>query len=113
MRFLSLIFLFSCVAEKGPLTYSLDGQRVMPATERPEVITFEYVQEKILVPKCLECHAWVSEPSEVNRRITPGAPDSSRIFRLMVNGRMPPRPAPAVDTSELEIMRDYINQLTR
>lgn len=113
MRILLLLLICSCVAEKGPLTYSLSGERVLPVTERPEVVTLEYVQEKILTPQCIQCHAWVSDPAQLSRRITPGAPESSRLFRVMENGRMPPKPAAPIDTAQLELVREYITQLAR
>ena len=109
--FFTLFIICSCQAQKGPLTYSLNGERVLPVVERPEVISLEFIQEKVLIPQCIQCHAWVSDPAQIQRRVTAGSPETSRLFRVMENGRMPPRPAPPVGTDDLELMREYIGQL--
>lgn len=109
--FFFIYILSSCQAKKGPLTYSLSGERLLPVRERPELITLEFIQEKILIPQCIQCHEWVSDPAQIQRRVTAGNPDTSRLFRVMENGRMPPRPVPPVGTDDLELLREYIGQL--
>jgi hypothetical protein len=113
LAFIFLFLLVSCLPQKGPLVYSLTGVNETLETELPSVISFEMIQQKILLPKCVACHSWVNDSAQVNRRLVPGEPDSSRLFRILENGRMPPRPSPALGTDELELLRGYIMQLAR
>lgn len=108
MRFLLLLTLVSCVPEKGPLTYSVDG--VVEEVENDEAVSFQVLQERILIPKCVDCHGWVMDEAKVQRRIVAGKPEESRLFQLVENGRMPKGDAP-LTTLELEMVRSYINSL--
>ena len=80
---------------------------------RPEVLTLNYIQQNLLIPQCVKCHAWVEVPEQIQRRVSSGNPQGSRLFQVMENGRMPPRPAQPVSTADLELMREYIIQLAR
>ncbi len=108
MKFIFLLLLVSCLPEKGPLTYSVDG--VIEEAEGEEVTSFKTLQDKILIPKCLDCHGWVLDEEKVKTRIVPGKPEESRLFRLVENGRMPKGSAP-LQTIELEKLRSYIESL--
>lgn len=108
MRFLLLLSLVSCLPEKGPLTYSVNG--IVENAEATEAVTFKEVQEKILAPKCLDCHGWVLNETRVLSKIVPGRPEASKLFRVVENGSMP-KDAPPLTTQELELLRGYINSL--
>lgn len=107
---LIIMFLISCVPNKGKLTYSLDGKLTDAITPVSTPATFEQIRNEILVPKCLECHKWVRDEARVKRRIVPGNADESELFQVVESGEMP-EDAPPLSSRELELLRSYINSL--
>ncbi|MBY0517241.1 MAG: hypothetical protein K2P81_10045 [Bacteriovoracaceae bacterium] len=110
MKFLLLLLLTSCLPSKGPLVYSLEGKADPVVIDPNEKVTFERISREILVPKCLECHKWVSSEARVLRKLVPGDPENSKIFQSVESGDMPEK-GPPLSTGELELMRAYINAL--
>ena len=77
----------------------------------PVKVSFDEVLNKVIkTNSCTNCHAWVSVEKEFLKRVVPGEPFDSRVFKLMRNGSMPPRGNP-VSTKDLELVEDYINGL--
>ena len=106
---LLLLFLLSaCVPSKGELTYSLDGKpRISPV--QTEAVSFATIQTEILT-KCTDCHRWAKSEEGVRKRVIPGDPEGSKLFRSVESGEMP-EDAPPLSTRELELLRGYINSL--
>jgi hypothetical protein len=63
----------------------------------------------IIQNNCLKCHSWASgyETIVADGRVTPGQPDESPLYTLVLDKIMPPSP-PAPDADELEIIRVWI-----
>jgi hypothetical protein len=73
-------------------------------------VTFEQLQKQILAPKCLRCHAWVSDEEEVLKRVVPGEPKQSSLYTLVENGAMPVG-GPELSDGEKKIVELYITGL--
>jgi hypothetical protein len=108
MSLLLLLLLTACIPDKGKLTYSLDGKPVFSPIET-DAVSFATIQTEILT-KCTECHRWAKTEEGVRKRVIPGNPDSSKLFRSVVSVEMP-EDAPPLSTKELELLRGYINSL--
>lgn len=100
---LLVLFFSSCAKNLG--TSEADVYQVIEQLDSGG--TFEQLRDKVLIPKCLRCHAWVAVEDEVKKRITPGEPLKSALFTLVDNGSMPVGGPPLVDL-EKEIIRKYI-----
>lgn len=98
----------SCAKNLG--TSEADVYQVIEQLESG--ITFEQLRNKVLIPKCLRCHAWVAMEDEVKKRIVPGEPLKSALFTLVDNGSMPVGGPPLVEI-EKDIIRQYILALQK
>lgn len=69
------------------------------------------VFEKILEPKCLECHQKTFEdPERFGRWIVPGRPEESKLYLSVKNGTMP-KGKDRLSESELRVLENYITNL--
>lgn len=102
---LSLI-LTSCAKDLG--TAESEVFQIIENLE--EGVTFEQLQKQILAPKCLRCHAWVSDEEEVLKRVVPGEPNSSSLYLLVENGSMPVG-GPELSALEKDFVATYISGL--
>lgn len=108
LAILTLFLLVSCLPDKGELIYSLDGKPAVSPVE-VEPVSFATIQTEIL-PKCTECHRWAKTEAGILKRVIPGNPEASKLFRSVESGDMP-EDAPPLTTKELELLRGYINSL--
>ena len=83
------------------------------------VVTFEELNFKVIVPKCLTCHKkWIDEPSFLLKYVTPGDAGKSKMYLSVKNERMPKAPKNPDGTPgkviplsnyDQELIRNYIN----
>ena len=73
-------------------------------------VTFSQIKSTILTPYCLSCHSSVGTESNLKNWISPGNPQGSSFFTTVENGSMPKNHAP-LDTSKLELIKIYIEQM--
>lgn len=83
------------------------------------VVTFEELNTKVIVPKCLNCHKkWIDEPSFLLKYVTPGDAEKSKMYLSVKNEKMPKAPKNPDGTpgkviplsnDDQELIRNYIN----
>jgi hypothetical protein len=89
---------------------------VRTSKEIAQSSTFAYLNENILIPKCVACHSAgnasggvdLSEYSKViSTVVSPGDPEGSRLYQVCASGQMPKGMARLSD-SELQIIYEWI-----
>ena len=100
---------------------------VVPKVHQDEVSTeslsFEKLKTDLLAPKCLGCHkAWSNEALfQDDNRVLVGDPENSKVYQSVKAGKMPVgkklpdgtrEKVPALESSELEVMYQYISSAT-
>jgi hypothetical protein len=115
-----LLFIFSsCLPfeKKGRLNFSTkitnqENVQSLPndTDTQPELVNFEILKTKIIVPHCLDCHKKYVNEERILRDIVPGKPDDSLFFLVLKDGSMPEE-SPPLNTQELEIVQNYIENL--
>ena len=104
--FLFFIFCQSCAQNLG----SAGDEQFKVVDFANEVISFDLVQENVLIPKCLKCHGWIGDETEILKRIVVGSPEESPLFLLIDNGAMP-LGGPELTEQEKRLVYDYIVEL--
>lgn len=84
-------------------------------------VTFQELNTKVLVPKCLVCHKkWIDEPSFLIKNVIPGDAEKSKMYLMVKAEKMPKAPKNPDGTpgkviplpeEEQELIRNYINGL--
>jgi hypothetical protein len=78
--------------------------------ETVEKIELSFVKEKILLPKCVACHSWISDDDKILSRIVPGDPEGSKLYQRTNDGSMP-FGGPPLTNDEIALIYKYINEL--
>jgi mono/diheme cytochrome c family protein len=73
-------------------------------------VDFTVLRDNVLVPQCLQCHSWSSNEAAVNKRIIPGNPDSSDLYKIVKSGQMPSG-KPRLTDQSLKLVEQYILHL--
>jgi mono/diheme cytochrome c family protein len=102
-----LLILVSCGKKSALIFKPNDATTPLPLGQ---AATFENIKSTILTPHCLACHANVTTAAELNKWIVPGNPEASVFFKEVEDGSMPMNAAP-LPTSDLELIRSYIQSL--
>lgn len=77
------------------------------------VLDFETLNEKILKPKCTDCHDGTRGQINLNdydstmRQVTPESPDESRLYNVLVSGDMPKNRSP-LSSVEIDFVKKWI-----
>lgn len=71
---------------------------------------FSRLKDGLLNDKCLVCHSWMKEEAGLQTRVVTGEPEKSKIYKLVINGRMPKNYEP-ITSAELALVHDYILDL--
>lgn len=111
MRILFLFFILllnSCADNLGTAESESFG---IIDEELGTTVTFQQLRDRVLAPKCLRCHAWVIDETEVLKRVEPGEPLASSLFNLVDNGSMPVG-GPELSAVEKGIVQAYIQGLS-
>lgn len=75
-----------------------------------DLLDLASLSEAVLFPKCLRCHSWIAKEDEILKRLTPGNPEGSAIYRLVANDSMP-LGGPSLTDIEKEAIYNYILNL--
>jgi len=75
-----------------------------------QVVKYSDLKAQILSPNCFSCHSDVQTEAGLSKWVTPGNPEQSLLFTRVEDGTMPKNARP-LTTQQLEIIRNYINQL--
>lgn len=105
---LSILLMHSCAENLG--TSEFESFEVIDI-ELGATVDFEQLQSKVLAPKCLRCHGWVANETEVLKRVEPGEPLASSLFTIVDNGSMP-LGGPELSSSEKNLVKLYIEGLS-
>lgn len=69
---------------------------------------FSAIRERILVPRCTNCHAGLASYKNVmDELIVPGSPDTSKLYNEVKSGKMP-RYSPRLRDAELNAISNWI-----
>ena len=74
-------------------------------------VNYTVLRDNVLVPQCMHCHTWVNSEAEVIKRIVPGDPASSEIYKLVVSGQMPAS-SPRLTDQSLTLVKYYILKMS-
>lgn len=106
MRILLILIAFSFIScAKNLGTSEAEVFQVIQSLEGG--VNFELLHKQVLAPKCLRCHAWMSDEEEVLKRVEPGEPNQSSLYTLVENGAMPVG-GPELSDQEKRIVELYI-----
>ncbi len=75
-------------------------------------VSFAVIRDRVLRPQCLQCHSWSIDETEVNKRILPGNPEGSELYRMVKNGQMPSG-SPRLSDQSLKLVEQYIVHLSK
>lgn len=103
---ITLIILMACNKKKSDLEF----EATQIPSQGDDPVSFQELQKKIILPHCIRCHATFVHESEVKKLLMPGRAEESHFFTHIRDGEMPPDRTP-LGTSELEIVRSYIDNL--
>ncbi len=70
-------------------------------------VNFSVLHENVLKPQCMHCHSWVNSEAEVIKRLVPGDPANSELYKLVQSGQMP-QSSPRLTSQSLDLVRFYI-----
>jgi len=79
--------------------------------------------KRILEQKCFRCHANGNDRGQFggmedtallvkNKFIIPKDPENSKLYKIIVKGKMPPDPRQAMTSDELSVVRDWIDSIS-
>jgi hypothetical protein len=103
LLFLFVLLISSCGQNLG----TDEGEEFKVVDLNPAFITFADINELILGPKCLNCHSWVSNEAEFDKRIIEGDPEKSPLYQQIESGRMP-LGGPELTQSEKQLVYNFI-----
>lgn len=106
---LSLSFLISCMPsmDKSNLRFSVKSltNNQITATDSGAFIA---LKNNVLTTQCIGCHdKWTSEAQFIRRNVRPGHPEKSKMYTLVLEGKMP-KNKPALDPIQSDQIKDYI-----
>jgi mono/diheme cytochrome c family protein len=101
-----LTLISSCGQKASPLDF-----QVNQPLGADEVVTYARIKAEIIAPHCLACHSSVNTEAALKGWITPGHPETSPFFTTVENGSMPKGQTP-LDTYSLDLIRNYISQMS-
>lgn len=71
---------------------------------------FTRLKDGFFTDKCIVCHSGMKEEAGLKKSITPGEPEKSKIYKIILSGKMPKNYAP-ITSAELALVHDYITDL--
>ncbi len=74
-------------------------------------VNFTLVRDQVLKPQCMQCHSWAGNEAEVLKRIVPGDPTNSELYKLVQSGQMPAS-SPRLTDQSMNLIRQYIMKLS-
>jgi hypothetical protein len=70
-------------------------------------VNYTVLRDNVLKPQCMQCHSWVNSETEVIKRIVPGDPANSELYKVVLSGQMPAS-SPRLTSQSLTIVKYYI-----
>lgn len=70
-------------------------------------VDFNVLKENVLKSQCIQCHSWAISETEVAKRIVPGNPEASALYRVVKSGQMPSG-KPRLTDQALVLVEQYI-----
>jgi hypothetical protein len=119
MKIFSVLLLLGCMTgclpkmNKSELVFSESKFTQNQETEAllaNEQVTYEDLKKAVLVPYCVSCHKGFMDEKKLLKQVEAGNPDESELFISVRDGTMPEE-GPALSSTELEIVRRYIEGL--
>jgi len=101
------IFLLSC-SEQGT---NESSQFVKINLDKIEVIDLALLKKQTLLPKCISCHSWINDDSEIMNRVVSGDPESSPLYLRTRDGTMPFGGPPLIE-EEVTLIYKFIKDLS-
>ncbi len=76
----------------------------------PEVVDFAVIQQRILVPHCIQCHSKVTSEEALGKWINKKKPLKSLFLSVVASGKMP-KNKPRLDVKEQMLIKKYLEQI--
>lgn len=70
-------------------------------------VSYSVLRDNVLKPQCMQCHSWVNSEAEIIKRIIPGDPLNSELYKSVQTGQMPVS-APRLTDQSLNLVKQYI-----
>lgn len=110
MKFVILIatvlLVSSCAKDLG----TLEGREFFEVQVGQGTVTFKALKNQLLDGKCLRCHSWANDESEILSRVVPGDPAASPLYDSVKDGWMP-KGGPELTSNEKLLVARYIEDL--
>jgi mono/diheme cytochrome c family protein len=102
-----LIFLFTAAACKVE-TGTDESSRFKVFNFAQGQVDFNVLKSNVLQCQCMQCHSWSMNELEVLKRIVPGNPEASVLYKVVKSGQMPSG-KPRLTDQALQLVQQYIN----
>ena len=73
-------------------------------------VDFATLKDKVLQPQCSQCHSWATNENEIIKRIIPGDPANSALYKSVKSGQMPSG-KPRLTDQALKLVEQYISHV--
>ena len=69
--------------------------------------SFRKLRWQVLIPRCVRCHIGFLSKKFVDRRVVPGEPEDSKLYKMVITDRMPKK-GRKLYPREKDLIYDYI-----
>jgi mono/diheme cytochrome c family protein len=107
MNKLFWIFIFLLMAACKVQTGTDESSRFQVFNYANSKVDFAAIRDNVLKPQCMQCHSWSTNETEVIKRIVPGDPSTSALYKIVLSGQMPAG-KPRLTDQSLGMLEQYI-----
>ncbi|MGZ3789658.1 MAG: hypothetical protein ACXVLQ_14105 [Bacteriovorax sp.] len=107
MKKLILPFLLMAITACKVETGTDESSRFKVFNYAIDQVSYSVVRDNVLNPQCAKCHTWVNSEAEVIKRIVPGDPNNSELYKIVLSGQMP-QSSPRLTDQSLNLVKQYI-----
>lgn len=104
---LAMLAAVSCKVETG----TDESSRFKVINYPMDQVNFAVVRDNVLRPQCAQCHSWATNETEVIKRIVPGEPANSELYKIIQSGQMP-QSAPRLTDQSINLVKLYIIKMS-
>lgn len=75
-------------------------------------VDFAVLRDKVMQSQCVQCHSWSANENEIIKRIIPGDPANSTLYKSVISGQMPVG-KPRLTDQAMKLVEQYILQFDK